>query len=98
VFELSPAQINEASRPDAGVISVDEAIEKALETKKSKQRRLPRFTLARNSRYITPMRRHRWLLVMAVATAGLFLASCATSQESATPAQHKMYGTNSPGY
>jgi hypothetical protein len=58
VFELSPAQINEAinafkrvgeinislteavdfatkhSRPDAGVISVEEAIEKALETKK----------------------------------------------------------------
>jgi hypothetical protein len=47
---------------------------------------------------ITPMRHHRSLLVIAVATAALFLASCATSQESATPAQHKMYGTTSPGY
>jgi hypothetical protein len=43
---------------------------------------------------ITPIRRHRWLSVIAVATAA-FLASCATSEETATPAQHKMYGTNS---
>ena len=61
------------------------------------------------SDYNRPMRRKRpadpfppprlpSILVFFVTGAAILLASCAGNQPVATPATHKMEGTNSPGY
>ncbi|MBV8142126.1 MAG: hypothetical protein JO279_10515 [Verrucomicrobia bacterium] len=46
------------------------------------------------------MRRSQWsgILVLCAAAAAILLASCAGNQPAATPATHKMVGTNGPGY